>query len=158
MTKVSSVDGFRRHSREQRAIDVMIYLQQSGGSAIGEIAEALGWKQDATYRAIQHAREFVCPQLGLTIPMPVPDDGHRYRVTGDWISIDGTPAIEAGTSYAMGQVESRLRSIHRDVQVALANLEPRSIPGRKANFLNKRLTYIFDTLESIGSSVTTGAA
>jgi hypothetical protein len=153
-----TVDGWRRHSIDRRALDVLAELEQIGGATLTELADALGWPRSSTYAAIQHARQHVCPALGVTIPMPVPDDGHRYHVTGDWLAADGTPAIEAGTAYAMGQVESRLRSIHRDVQIALANLEPRSIPGRKANFLNKRLTHIFDTLDAIGTATNASRA
>lgn len=147
------LDGYRRYSVEQRALDLLAFLQEVGGAKLHECAEALGWSDSAVRTAIQFAREHVCPQLKLTIPHPVPHDDYRYHVTGDWIAV-GHPAIEEGTAFAMAQVESRLRSIHRDVQIALANLDNRSIPGRKANFLHRRLSYIFETLGEIGSSTT----
>jgi hypothetical protein len=150
---IEALNGFRRHSLDQRALDTMAFLQETGGATLTEAADALGWSRHQAYTAIQHARNHVAPQLGLAIPRPVPEDGHRYHVTGEWISVDGTPAIEAGTSYAMGQIESQLRSVYRDIQVAKGNANPRSIMGRKINFLDKRLSYIFETLEDIGSSV-----
>jgi hypothetical protein len=150
---VSPLHGYRRHSVEQRALDLMSYLQENEeGATRAEISEALQWSPATTRSAIKYARTQVCREFGVTIPQPVPDDGYKYHLTGEWIRDDGMPAIEAGTSFAMGQVESRLRSIHRDVQVARMNLDPRSIPGRKANFLDKRLGYIFETLASIGRS------
>lgn len=153
MKAVDNLDGFRRHSLDQRALDVMAFLQETGGATLTEIADTLGWGRHQAYTAIQYARNQIGPELGVAIPRPVPEDGHRYHVTGEWISVDGTPAIAAGTAYAMGQIESQLRSVYRDIRIAKGNVDPRSISGRKMNFLDKRLAYIFQTLGSIGSSV-----
>lgn len=150
-------NGYRRYSVEQRSLDLLAYLQETGGANLSECADALGWSTNAVRTAIQHAREHVCPQLKLAIPHPVPQDEFRYHLTGDWISSDH-PAIEEGTAFALAQVESRLRSIYRDVQIALANIDHQSIPGRKANFLNRRLGHIFETLHDIGASTTRESA
>lgn len=150
---MTDLNGFRRNTMEQRALDLLVYLQASGGASLNEVALALSWKRSQVRSAIDFARDFVCPSLGVTIPHPLPDTGFRYIVTGEWINKGGSPAIEAGTSYAMAQIESRLRTVCRDVKVAKANLDPRSIPGRKVNFLDKHLDHLLETLNDIGSSV-----
>jgi hypothetical protein len=147
-------DGFRRHSLERRAFDLIELLgDMPEGGSVAECMDKLGWNRHQFQTALAYARETVCVELNLAIPHPVPDDGYRYHVTGDWIGVDGAPAIEAGTSFALGQIESRLRSVHRDIQVAKANLDPQSLNGRKVNYLDKHLQRIFSTLGDIGSSV-----
>lgn len=147
------LDGYRKHSLERRAMDLLAHLETTEGASLRECVETLGWTRGEVRSALLYARETVCPKLGLTVPHPVPDDGFRYRVTGQWLSVDGRPAIAAGTSYALGQIEARLVSLRRDVSVAKANLDPRSIPGRKVNYLDKHLARIVDVLDDIGSSV-----
>lgn len=149
-----ALNGYRRHSLEARTFDLLEHLRETGGSSRAETCEALGWTDHQFRAAVDHARTIIGPALGVTIPQPVPDDGFLYRATGEWISIDGTPAIEAGTSYALGQIESRLRSVFRDVEIAAAHMDTRSLNGRKLNYLKKHLNAMFDTLGDIGNSVT----
>lgn len=145
-----SNNALRRHSLERRAFDVLSALN-AGPATLDELSEGLLWTRHQVRTAIGYARDFVCPELDLAIPHPVPDDGYCYHLTGEWITADGTPAIEAGTAFALGQLEARLRSIHRDVLVAVANLDRQSINGQKVNFLANRLEQIFATLGRIGT-------
>lgn len=147
-------DGFRRHALEQRAFDLLEHLQRTRGASASETCGRLGWTQHQFRTALDYARRELCPAFSLAIPHPVPDDGFRYHLTGEWISVDGTPAIEAGTSYALGKVEAQLHSIHRDIKIARGNLRDRnSIYGQKVRFLDAHLTRVFETLDRIGSSV-----
>jgi hypothetical protein len=131
-----------------------VYLEALGteGQPAPVIAEALGWTRSQFDTALNVARDHLCPDLGLAIPHPVPQDGWRYRITGEWMHRDGTPAIEAGTAYAMGVIEARLRSVLRDVKVVAVTHDRRSVDGRKANFMRKHLVHIIATLDEIGPS------
>lgn len=153
MAPVKRLDGYRRHSLEARAFDLLEHLRKTGGASRADACVALTWTDHQFRAAVDYARSEIGPALGITIPQPVPDDGFVYRATGEWMSSDGTPAIEAGTSFALGQIESRLHTIWRDVKVAKSHLDPRSINGRKVNYLEKHLIRIFETLSDIGSSV-----
>ena len=147
------LEGYRRHSLEARAVDLLALLDsRPEGATKAEAREKLGWTESQFTTAVEYVRSTISGQLGVTIPHPVPDDGYRYRVTGDWIGVDGRPAIEAGTSFALGQIESRLRSVHRDVLIAKNNLEAKSLLGRKLNYLDKHLARIFAELNEIGTS------
>lgn len=151
---MTGVPAIRRYTLEQRAFDLVLYLETLGtkGAPRDEICAALGWTDAQFESALGVARRGVCPALAVTIPHPVPVDGWRYRLTGQWLHEDNTPAIEAGTSFALGIIEARLRAILRDVRVANQALDQRSISGRKCNFLNKHLTHIMDILNEIGPS------
>lgn len=156
MTRVRVADGFRRHSVERRAFDLLEHLRRTGGSTANDVAAALGWTPHQFRTALDYARNTLCPAFEVAIPHPVPDDGFQYHLTGEWISVDGTPAIEAGTSYALGRVEAQLRSIRRDVRIARANLDRdnfNSVYGQKVRYLDAHLSRIFQTLDGIGSSV-----
>ena len=141
--------------REERALAILALLEERPRGTAELIVET-GWTKSQVASAIETARTEVCPMLGVTIPHPVPDDGFRYRVTGMWSHADGTPAIAAGTSYAVGVLEARIRTTVRDVRVALGNLDPRSIEGRKANFMNKHLSHILRVLAEIDGRATDG--
>lgn len=145
-----TIPGLRTHSKDARALLLLSALEEQPMSA-AELCEHLGWTRSQFSSALSHARDVVCPTLGVTIPHPVPEDGFQYRVTGQWMHDDGTPAIEAGTAYAVSLVETRLHSILRDVRVAKDNLDGRSVNGRKANFLDKHLTHILAVLAEIGT-------
>lgn len=145
------IAGLRIHSKDARALLLLATLEESPRSA-ADACESLGWTRSQFTSALSHAREAVCPQLGVTIPHPVPEDGFTYRVTGEWLHGDGTPAIEAGTAYAVSLVETRLHSILRDVRVAKKNIDGRSVNGRKANFLDKHLSHILAVLAEIGTA------
>ena len=144
------ISGLRTHSKDARALHLLSVLEEEPRSA-ADACEHLGWTRSQFASALAHARDVLCPQLGVTIPHPVPDDGFRYRVTGEWLHDDGTPAIEAGTAYAVSLVETRLHNILRDVRVAKDNLDNRSVNGRKANFLDKHLSHILSVLAEIGT-------
>lgn len=140
---------FRRHSVEAKAFNLLSLLHDVGHASRADACELLGWSEHDFRVALAYARDAICPELGLAIPHPIPTDGFVYRLTGEWISVDGTPAIEAGTAYAMGQIESRLRAVHRDVAIAVRNLGNDSIGGRKARVVEKHLARVFQSLAEI---------
>lgn len=139
-----------RTGREDRALELMVYLEHNGGRTAAEALRDLKWTRSQFDAALRTVRDDLGPKMGVTIPHPVPDDGFRYRVTGAWLHEDGTPAIEAGTAYAMAIIETRLRAVLRDVRIAKMNMDRRSVNGRKANFLDKHLTHIVGVLGEIG--------
>lgn len=118
-------------------------LVDCGPLSSAECCEKLGWTKGRFDVALRTARDELCPGLGLTIPHPLPEDGWRYQVTTDW------KPIEAGAAHALGTVESRLRTIHRDVRTVKPMLDPRSKEGRRANFLDKHLSHLLGTLKEI---------
>ena len=148
----SSHGGLPRLTGEQRAFDLVIHLEGLGtkGAAAEEVMLHFDWTRAQFDRALTIARDRICPDLSLVIPHPVPTDGWRYRITGQWLHADNTPAIEAGTAYAIGIIEARLHSVYRDVRVARNNLDGRSVEGRKCNYLSKHLEHILRTLAEIG--------
>lgn len=145
----ASLPRHRERTLDSAALDLMHYLDETGGATKADICAAMKWTESRFKTVLQHARENVGADLKLAIPQPVPQDGFMYRVTGEWIRQDGTAAIKAGVDYSMLQIESRLRNVWRDVCIARANADGRSIHGRKLNFLDKRLGYIVDTLKAI---------
>lgn len=151
---MTGVPAIRRYSLDQRALDLVLHLEKVGteGSPRESICADLGWTNSQFESALAVARDRLGPELSVTIPHPVPSDGWRYRVTGQWLHEDNTPAIEAGTSYALGIIEARLRAVLRDVRIAKGSLDPRSVSGRKCNFVDKHLTHIVSTLGEIGPS------
>lgn len=142
-------DELRRRSLDARALDLLADLQEHGPSTGAEVCTRLCWTRGQFDGALAHARQAVCLELNLTIPHPVPEDGWRYCVTGSWLHADGSPAIAAGTAYAMAVIERRLAAVLRDANVAAANADPRSIPGRKANMLSKHVSRILAALADI---------
>lgn len=149
---MTGVPGIRRHSLDARAFDLVAYLEKQGtaGAPRAKVVGELDWTDSQFNTALAWARDHVCPDLGVAIPHPVPQDGWCYHLTAQWMHDDGSPAIEAGTSYAIGIIEARLRAVLRDVAVAADTLDSRSIDGRKANFMRKHLVHIVSTLEEIG--------
>src|SRR6185295_2912765 len=141
--------------REERAF-ALLTLLEGGAATAAEVCDVLEWSRGQFDGALRFAREELGPHIGATIPQPVPDDGFRYHLTGEWTHVDGSPAIAAGTAYAMTGIETRLRAILRDTKIAAKNASPRSINGRRANFLNKHLTHILDVLNEIGPVPSTG--
>ena len=128
----------------------MLALLEDGPLSAADACAYLDWTRSQFDGAVKYAREELGPSIGATIPHPVPDDGFLYHLTGEWMHRDGSPAIAAGTAYAMTMIETRLRAVLRDTRIALKNASPRSIDGRRANFLNKHLTHILDVLGEIG--------
>lgn len=129
-----------RHA--ERLLDLLV---DSGPITSADACEKLGWPRGRFDAAVKAAREDLCPGLGLSIPHPTPTDGWRYQVTTEW------QPVEAGASYSLGLIESRLKSIDRDVQVVLPHLERGSTEWRRANFLAKHLNHIVGTLKEINS-------
>ncbi len=121
-------------------IDLLI---DCGPLTSAECIAKLDWTKGRFDSALRVAREDICPDLELTIPHPTPDDGWRYQITTEW------QPIEAGASHALGMVEARLNSIHRDVRTVKPMLDPRTKAGRRANFLDKHLTHLLGTLKEI---------
>lgn len=137
---------------ERDALDLVEYLIERDGTTAREICEQFGWTRNELAAIMGHARTAICPIFDMAIPHPVPADGWRYRVTGEWVGVDGSAAIGAGSALAMAQIEGRMRSVQRDVAVAVRHLDPQSLEGRKANLLNKHLLRMFDTLVEITES------
>ena len=128
------------HRNAETIVDLLV---DDGPTTKAEMAGKLGWPAGRVENAIRYARDELCPDLGLTIPSPIPSDGWRYQVTTEW------QPVEAGASHQLGHVESRLRSIHRDVAVILPHVPKGSREWRRANFLNKHLTHLLGTLKEI---------
>jgi hypothetical protein len=127
-----------------RHADELLDLLVDVGPLTGiQCCEKLGWPRGRFDSALKFAREQRCPSLGMAIPNPTPADGWRYQVTTEW------EPVEAGASYSLGIVESRLAGIHRDVRIVLPHLVKGSREHRRANFLNKHLDHILRTLTEI---------
>ncbi len=91
---------------ERRAIDLLSHLEVSDGASLSDCASALGWSRHEVRSTIAYAREHVCPKLGLAIPHPVPTDGFRYRVTGEWLSADAAKLTHPELSVRLATVAS----------------------------------------------------
>lgn len=130
-------------SATRHAETLVDLLVDNGPLTSAEIASRLGWPLGRVSRAISVARDEVCPPLDIAIPSPTPADGWRYQVTTEW------QPVEEGASHQLGHVESRLRSIHRDVGIVLPHVPKGSKEWRRANFLDKHLTHLLDTLKEI---------
>lgn len=137
-------------SKERRSLDLLDALVSTPMS-MTEACDKLELTPAQFRAALGYLRDRVCPELGLVIPHPIPDDGYRYHATGEWATPDGTPAAEAGTAWALGLIESRLRRVLGDIEIVLPNLDPQSEHGRKANFLKKHVSHIVSTMAEIGS-------
>lgn len=132
--KVASI---QRHAEE--VIDLLVDCGPLTGR---QACEKLGWSRGRFDGAIRYARDEVCPTMGLAIPQPVPPEW-IYQITTEW------EPVEAGASYALGGIESRLTGIGRDVAIVLPHLERGTPEWRRANFLNKHLSHILGTLKEI---------
>lgn len=141
-------------AKEERAFKLLVHLEENPSTA-AEVCDLYDWTRSQFDSALAFARDELCPQMAVTIPHPVPDDGFRYHVTGAWLHGDGSPAIAAGTAYAIAIIETRLKVVLRDVRVALGSVNPRSVAGRKANFMNKHLSHIVAVLAEIGPEAPT---
>lgn len=121
-------------------------LVDDGPGTLADICERLGWSKSRFRTAVNRARQDLCPYFGVAIPHPTPETGWRYQVTTEW------QPVEEGASYSLGQVEARLRGIHRDVKLILPHLEKGSTAWRRANFLEKHTGHIISTLGEINDS------
>jgi hypothetical protein len=128
-----------RHHAEQ----LVDYLVDYGPVSKVKACADLGWTPGRFGSALRYAREQLLPGLDLTIPAPTPEDGWLYQVTDEW------GPIALGASFTLGLVESRLIAVLRDVRTVLPTLDPRSLDGRAANLLDKRLTPLVKSLEEI---------
>lgn len=135
-----AIDSTARHA--ETLLDLLVDCGPLTGA---EACEKLGWSRGRFDAALRRARDHVCGEIGVAIPAPTPADGWRYQVTTDW------QPVEAGASYALGQVESRLSGIHRDVRIVLPYLTRGSTEWRRANFLNKHLDHVLGTLSEIAN-------
>lgn len=133
-----AIDNTARHASE--LLDLLV---DTGPLTSAEACSKLGWTPGRFSSALKYAREQLCDDLGVTIPSPTPSTGWRYEVTTDW------QPVEAGASYSLGLVESRLTRISRDVRIVLPHLTKGSKEWRRANFLNKHLNHILSTLTEI---------
>lgn len=60
--------------------------------------------------------------------------------------------MQRGANYSLGQVETRLRGLSRDVHIILPHLDRGSLDWRRANFLAKHLTHLIGTLDEINGT------
>lgn len=135
--------GLRVESAARHAGELLDLLVDVGPVTAVEACEKLGWSRGRFDSALRYARERLCAEMGFAIPNSTPTGGWRYQVTTDW------EPVEEGSSYTLGIVESRLRSVHRDVQIVQPHLTRGSKEWRRANFLDKHLTHILGTLAEI---------
>lgn len=136
------IDAVHRH-----AVALVDTLVDEGPATKDELCKWLGWSEGRFTSALYYARNQYLPGLDLTIPTPTPPRW-RYRVTDDWTH------VQAGAAFSLGNVESRLRSIHRDVRIVLPNIDRDidTLAWRRANFLNKHLDHLLRTLGEINGS------
>lgn len=132
------IENTRRHA--ETLVDLLV---DEGPMSSVECCDRLGWSKGTFSVALKSARDEILPPLDLAIPHPTPTSGWKYQVTAEW------GPVEEGAAHAMGMVESRLLSIHRDVRIVKPMLDPRSRAGRRANFLDKHLDHLLSTLREI---------
>jgi hypothetical protein len=137
MTRVD-IDSNRRHA--DALLDLLV---DAGPLTADECCKKLGWSRGRFTTALKTAREVVCPALGIAIPASTPQGGWRYEATTEW------GPVEQGASHALGHVETRLRSLARDVDIILPHLDRGSVEWRRANFLAKHLGHLTGTLAEI---------
>lgn len=135
---------------EAAALDLMDALIETPLD-LNSICEQFEYTPSQARRLIRILRDDICPQFGVVIPHPLPSDGNRYHVTGEWVG-DGGEGIKPAAEYALRHVLSRMVRLHSDVEVVLPNLEHGSIEWRQANFLHKHLAHIVGTLNEIGAN------
>lgn len=135
-----SVDSGVRHAQE--LLDLLV---DAGPMTGAEACQKLGWSRGRFVTALKTARERLCEDIGISIPAPTPQDGWRYQATTEW------EPVEAGASHSLGHVESRLKSVQRDVSIILPLLTRGTREWRRANFLNKHLTHLTSTLNEINN-------
>lgn len=133
------VSNVRRHA--ERLLDALV---DNGPMTAKQCVQLLDWSRSRFDQALKFAREQVCPELNVAIPAPTPEGGWRYCVTTDWRE------VEQGASFTLGNVDSRLRAIFRDVSIVLPFVEQGTPEWRRANFLHKHVGNIIRTLEEIG--------
>lgn len=134
------VESLHRHASE--LLDLLV---DCGPLTAAECCAKLGWSRSRFDGALRYAREVLCAELGIAIPAPTPGEGWVYQATTDW------QPVEVGASHSLGQVESRLLSLWRDVGIILPHLQRGSREWRRANFLNKHLSHITATLTEINN-------
>lgn len=129
----------------RQAQDLLDLLVDAGPLTRAEVCDKLGWSDGRFTNALKYARQHICPALDMSIPSATPDTGWVYQATTDW------EPVEAGASWTVGQVESRLKGILRDVRAVKPNLARGTREWRRANFLDKHLTHILGTMEEINN-------
>jgi hypothetical protein len=138
VSHVIPIESARRHAGQ--LLDLLV---DEGPMTAAVICRRLGWSRSRFDAALRVAREQICSELGISIPAPTPSSGWVYSATTEW------QPVEAGASHTLGLVESRLRSIQRDVRIVIPHLERGTREWRRANFLNKHLAHLLGTLEEI---------
>lgn len=140
MAKQINIDSGLRHAH--RLLDCLV---DNGPMTALELCDALGWSRGRLATALRMAREDICPTLGISIPTPTPEDGWLYCATTEW------EPVQAGASHSLGHVETRLRSINRDVNIVIPHLTRGSRDWQRATFLRKHLVHILGVLDEIDS-------
>lgn len=138
MSAFARIESLSRHANE--VLDLLVDVGPMTGAVC---CEKLGWSRGRFDAAVKYAREQLCPEMGMAIPNPTPGDGWLYQVTTEW------QPVEAGASYALGMVETRLSGIHRDVKIVMPHLSRGTKQWNRANFLNKHLGHVLGTLAEI---------
>ncbi len=128
---------------ERHAAQLLDLLVDAGPLTREQCCDKLGWTSGRFSVAVRYARSVLGPALGVAIPAATPQRGWHYEVTTEW------QPVEEGSSYVLGLVETRLRSIHRDVRVILPHLSRGTKEWRRASFLDKHLGHLTGTLAEI---------
>lgn len=134
------IDSTFRH-----AMTLVETLVDNGPMTKAQMLEKLEWSDGRFTSALSQAREHLCPMMEIAIPMPVPPEW-LYIATDDWNE------VERGAAFALGRVDNTLRRVHVDVGVILPKLKRGSKEWRRANFLNKHLGHITQTMAEINEA------
>lgn len=129
-------------STARRAMELLDLLVDEGPLTKATAIGKLDWSEGRFTTALAYAREHLCPMMEVAIPMPTPPDW-LYRATDDWAE------VEIGSAFALGRVDNTLRRVYSDVGIILPKLKRGSKEWRRANFLNKHLGHITQTMAEI---------
>lgn len=140
MTAVQ-IDSAHRHAEA-----LLESLVDEGPGTSADLCDRLSWSRGRFSTALRYAREHLTGIVGISIPNPTPTNGWLYEATTEW------QPVEAGASYALGLVETRLRGVLRDVRIVKPLVTKGTVEWRRANFLEKHLQHITDTMGEINGT------
>lgn len=109
------------------------------------ILEETGWSLVLFREIVSYLRNHICPEIGAVLPRPVYDDGYRYHLLD--AEHPDRPAFWRGSAAATGDVDSRLRSILRDVSTYRDIVDGRTTEGRKVKLIEQRIRHLVEDLD-----------
>jgi hypothetical protein len=125
--------------------DLIDTLQIDGPQTRDELCVRFGWTHGHFLKIMRTARNELSAVDGA-IPRPVAVDGYRYRLTVDWVDDADDPAISDGVALILHDLDTRLHSCLRDLDVAIANQSGRTALGKR---LRRRRAALFGTIATI---------